>query len=107
MSDRRNKLRKEKRNKNKQSQKLSPKDQKKLQFKKLGRVNDMYDAVISETDLKKINRALVPIQSLYGQVARLQLPFNRKQKMLEKLRDISGRASDKRRSEQLAPSLKR
>ena len=59
----------------------------------------MYDAVISETDLKKINRALVPIQSLYGQVARLQLPFNRKQKMLEKLRDISGRASDKRRSE--------
>ena len=45
----------------------------------------MYDAVISETDLKKINRALVPIQGLYGQVARLQLPFNRKQKMLEKL----------------------
>jgi hypothetical protein len=67
------------------------------------RVDSMYDAVINQVrsarpDYKQINRALIPISSVYGQVARLQLPLDVKRPLLEKLRDVSQQIADSRRS---------
>ena len=80
-----------------------PKPQIEKDFSKLEkRVNDMYNAVIENIDSKNfkvINKALVPLQSVYGQVARLEIPLDKKRPLLEKLRDASQQLSLKKQSE--------